>query len=279
MKAKKFAVRALIVLAVVVAVCMFFSGTIRTIATAKVKITSPRQGKLIQKVELSGKLTFPVSEKVYLTGAGDASVEITSVKVLPGYAVAKGDVLFEAAVADYEKTMTQLRGEYDAIEQQLQALLQKGIKLKRTDQAWAEAYTALIDCRSKATDTKLAADTLLRVEGLLRTQDGTAPDGASEALVQALREQAEADSALSAAQQYMTDADRYAVAEDTRTYIVEKKKLEDQLATAGESMLNLSVLNQKLKSVVAEQDGWGLLKAYRSGRDGWISLRYTEAAE
>ena len=32
-------------------------------------------------------------------------------------------------------------------------------------------------------------------------------------------------------------------------------------------------------TVVAEQDGWGLLKAYRSGRDGWICLRYTEAAE
>ncbi|MEA4964864.1 MAG: N-acetylmuramoyl-L-alanine amidase [Oscillospiraceae bacterium] len=29
-------------------------------------------------------------------------------------------------------------------------------------------------------------------------------------------------------------------------------------------------------TVVEEQDGWGLLKAYQSGRDGWISLRYTE---
>ena len=32
-------------LAVVVALCMFFSGTIRTIATAKVRITRAQQGK------------------------------------------------------------------------------------------------------------------------------------------------------------------------------------------------------------------------------------------
>ena len=35
MNLKKFAVRGLIVLAVAVALCMFFSGTIKTITTAK----------------------------------------------------------------------------------------------------------------------------------------------------------------------------------------------------------------------------------------------------
>ena len=48
MKAKKIAIKGLIALAVLVAVCIFFSGTIRTIATAKVKITQPRSGKLTQ---------------------------------------------------------------------------------------------------------------------------------------------------------------------------------------------------------------------------------------
>ena len=35
MKLKKYAIRGLIIFAVVVALCMFFSGTIRTITTAK----------------------------------------------------------------------------------------------------------------------------------------------------------------------------------------------------------------------------------------------------
>ena len=29
-------------------------------------------------------------------------------------------------------------------------------------------------------------------------------------------------------------------------------------------------------TIVAEENGWGLLKAYEAGRDGWISLQYTE---
>ena len=28
-------------------------------------------------------------------------------------------------------------------------------------------------------------------------------------------------------------------------------------------------------SIVEEKDGWGLLKAYAEGRDGWISLAFT----
>lgn len=32
-------------------------------------------------------------------------------------------------------------------------------------------------------------------------------------------------------------------------------------------------------TVVAEENGWGLLKAYADRRNGWISLAYTEAAE
>ena len=43
---KKFAVKGLIALAAAVALCMFFSGTIRTITTAKVKIVTAKTGKL-----------------------------------------------------------------------------------------------------------------------------------------------------------------------------------------------------------------------------------------
>ena len=29
-------------------------------------------------------------------------------------------------------------------------------------------------------------------------------------------------------------------------------------------------------TIVDEQNGWGLLKSYQSGRNGWISLNYTK---
>ena len=98
MNAKKIAVRGIIILAALVALCMFFSGTVRTIATAKVKIVQPRQGKLTQTVDLSATLVYPVSNKVYIEDGAGVSLDILSVKVDAGYEVKEGDVLFEAEV-------------------------------------------------------------------------------------------------------------------------------------------------------------------------------------
>ena len=39
------AIKGLVTLAAVVALCMFFSGTIKTISTAKVKLVTAKQGK------------------------------------------------------------------------------------------------------------------------------------------------------------------------------------------------------------------------------------------
>ena len=100
MKLKKYAIRGLIVFAVVVALCMFFSGTIRTITTAKVKLLTPRQGKFSEQVELTGKVVFPAAEPVKLENAQGVSLTVTSVKVQPGSEVEKGEVLFTAEIAD-----------------------------------------------------------------------------------------------------------------------------------------------------------------------------------
>ena len=51
---KKFAIKGLVALAAVVALSMFFSGTIKTISTAKVKLVTAKQGKLEEEIKLSG---------------------------------------------------------------------------------------------------------------------------------------------------------------------------------------------------------------------------------
>ena len=112
MNAKKIAIRGIIILAAVVAVCMFFSGTIRTIATAKVKITQPRQGKLTQSVELSAAVHYTESEPFYIENGQGMTLDIISVKADAGYEVDEGDVLFEAQVAGYDETMEQYKSAY-----------------------------------------------------------------------------------------------------------------------------------------------------------------------
>ena len=162
MNTKKFAIRGLVILAVVVALCMFFSGTIRTIATAKVRITRAQQGKMRQQISLSGELTFLEEEEVFVDASGQ-SLQVTKVNVLPGYQVAAGDVIFEAEIADYEKTMSDKRAEYESSYMELMDLEQANgsTRLSRTDTLWAEAYYALSDATQAALEKQIAMETLL----------------------------------------------------------------------------------------------------------------------
>jgi len=100
---KKMAIKGLVTLAAVVALCMFFSGTIKTISTAKVKLVTAKQGKLEEEIKLSGNLTFPETEDVKLALASDQSVTIKRVRVAKGRRIAAGDVLFEAEVSGYDR--------------------------------------------------------------------------------------------------------------------------------------------------------------------------------
>lgn len=123
---KKMAIKGLVALAAVVALCMFFSGTIKTISTAKVRLVTAKQGKLEEEIKLSGNLTFPQTEEVKLALASDPqSVTIKRVRVAKGRKVAAGDVLFEAEVSGYDKEMESLRSDYEAAQKELMELERK----------------------------------------------------------------------------------------------------------------------------------------------------------
>ena len=53
-------------LAIAVALCMFFAGTIRTMTTAKVELVTATTGRLGQVVKLKGKLTVPGNRAISL---------------------------------------------------------------------------------------------------------------------------------------------------------------------------------------------------------------------
>ena len=65
---KKWAIKGLIGTAVFVALCMFFSGTMKTLSTAKVKIVTAKSGKLEERLSLEGTLVFPETEEIGVSG-------------------------------------------------------------------------------------------------------------------------------------------------------------------------------------------------------------------
>lgn len=254
MKAKKIAVRGLIALAVLVAVCIFFSGTIRTIATAKVKITQPRSGKLTQIVELSGTLEFPVEEDVYIEGNPETVIEVKTVKVEVGYEVEEGDTIFTGQVSGFDKTMEAYRQTYTETRNALQTLEDKNIRLKKTDEAWAEAYQALAAARETWLDADLKYRARLNVEGFEETTE--LPEDADDELAALYEAREAAKAALENAEKAMSDAERYNISDEARAYLTDRIKYSHDLEKTEQDMLALAVLNESVKNVTATMDGF-----------------------
>lgn len=255
---KKMAIKGLVTLAAVVALCMFFSGTIKTISTAKVKLVTAKQGKLEEEIKLSGNLTFPETEDVKLALASDQSVTIKRVRVAKGRRVAAGDVLFEAEVSGYDKEMESLRGEYDAAQKELMELERKNgdVRLKRTEEIWVETYDAL----AKSKDDCMTAQTQLEVAAKLAgvtLSGGRLPSGETDETLTAAQKAVDAaQAAQDEAQKKFNSANRLGISENVINYITQSRQLNEKLATTQEKITALDVLAQQARQVTAPHDGY-----------------------
>ena len=256
---KKFAIKGLVALAAVVALSMFFSGTIKTISTAKVKLVTAKQGKLEEEIKLSGQLTFPEKEDVKLKLSSDQSVTIKRVRVAKGRKISAGDVLFEAEVSGYDKEMESLRSDYDDAQKKLLELERKNgdLRLKRTEEIWIEAYDAL----GKSKDELAQAQTNLEVAAKLagvKLIDGGLPESAADnqQLIDLYQAVIDAQTAQAEAQKKFNNANRLGISEDVLSYITESRELKDKLAKTQEKIAELDVLVQQVSEVKAAHDGY-----------------------
>ena len=257
MNLKKFAIRGLVVLAICVALCMFFSGTIMTITTPKVKLASGKRGRMEEKTQLSAKIAFPNTEKFSLTLPADTALTITRVNTRVGYSVKAGDVLVEAEVANYEQALKQYQDAYDQALEQLLTLESKNrdIRINRRDEQYAEAYFALRDAGKATVAARMEMDVLLSQEGLTLPETGY-PEGASDDLKKAVDAWRAASDAEQAAQYAMDEASRYSVEDAVWTYISERRDCQDKMAEAEENMRALMTLNASAGNITAPHDGY-----------------------
>lgn len=271
MNLKKIAARSMAVLAVAVALCMFFSGTIKTITTAKVQLVRAKTGRLEERTELSGKLTFTEVEHVQYALSQGRSLQITKVNARPGYAVKAGDTIVEARVADYENAMQTCQASYDEALDQLLTLESKnsGIRIRRSDEIYAEAYFALRDLCRQEVAQRIEAEALLVQEGvscsLAELSDKELAEGVSAELRAAVEAYWATVQAKAEAQAEMDGAARYMPDDGTWAYISGKRELEEKLAAAEEQMKELSMLNAGAREIAAPFDGYIVELAVKAG--------------
>lgn len=264
---KKWAIRGLMTLGVVVALCMFFSGTIKNLTTAKVKIAVPKGGRLEEKIELKGALTFPKTHEVKPPLESGESLVVTRVSVANGYRVAKGDPLLETEVADYEKTRAELNEEYQAAQKAYLELERKnsGLYLRRSEENWIAAYDALAQCGQDLMQARLE----LRViaEGLgLSLVDDRLPEGAEDAaLLEAQRRVEDAVKAQQEAQRQFDDVNRLGIQDKVVEYITQNRELTARMQKAQDGLLRLETLRQQTAVLTAPHDGYVVSVPVKAG--------------
>ena len=115
MKLKKIAIRGIIGLAVVIALCFFFSETIKSITTPKVQLISPTTGRFEDKIALTGTVFFEKEKEFVIEEARKAEgIVIDKVYVSPGFTIEKDELIFTAHMPTYDTAIKKLEDDYTA---------------------------------------------------------------------------------------------------------------------------------------------------------------------
>lgn len=234
---RKLAGKGLAILLCVLLLCIFFSGTLKTLTTPKVRLASLTSGKLKDVVTLTAVLH--VREEITIGVEAlpeNVTMTVTAVyDAYPGQKVRAGQTLFAVEVTDHAKKMEALQTEYLQKGQTLLAMEQEPMTLLPSDEQWL-----------------LARDELHAAEkALLEMQLEGAEDEATMMQAQAAREA-------------FLAADSIGVNAEACAWYSEKQRLEEERAALLESMKVLKEL-QARERVAAPQDGYILSMAVQAG--------------
>ena len=258
MNLKKFAVSGLIVLAIVVAVCMYFSGTIVNITTPKIKLLSIKQGKLETTTTLTGTLVYTATKDITVEVPDESSITIRDSYVRAGSRVEEGDKLFDAELNGYASKLQTAQTEYadavDALEEYERK--NSSLTLSSRDEAYATAYTAWKAANRAVSSAKMTVRLKLSAQKLTWEDETTYPEGADDSLIAAI------DTYWAALEtKKTTDADfnrasRYGIDDTVWEYIQERESLSAKVTECEEKCLELQSEADRITVITAPSAGY-----------------------
>lgn len=260
MTGKQKALKALAVLAAVIALCTFFSRTVQTITTPKVQRISPTKGKLEEKIPLSAQVYFPQTEEVVVEGAADLHLTVTAVKVKAGTQVQKGDVIFTAAAPEYSSKRQEIQENYDKKVRELAEEHAGHIRLLETS-AQNDAYNAMMAAYDTYYNARYQARLAARTAGFTLPEDETAwadlttaPADVRKAASACAAAKSALDESCLTLKNFYTKGGR--IGESTFEYIKKMDSLREQAEELAEQLMALDTLHQSLETITAPHDGY-----------------------
>ena len=266
MTLKKFALRGMIVLAAVIALCVLFSGTFRTLTTPKVTITHSRNGKLESSTVLMGKVAFPEEEEMNIQVPEELSLTVRRLYVTPGQKISKGERMIAAEVTDGNKKLLELQAQYVKVRDTLDNWDRKhgDIRLTRNEEAWIDAYNAAREAEDKELELRhaLMANLGLNSSGDLNETTvkkflKTLKQKASQqAIIEQYNNWMMAKNAMTEAQKKLKGLDRYAVEDSVWTTLQEKNDKIKEKAEIEDKMMAIRQLQKQVSEIAAPHDGY-----------------------
>lgn len=264
MTKKSRALKGLLILAVIVALCMYFARTVQTITTPKVKLTQSTTGRVEQKIDVQAKPYFPVKTEVALPKAEDTPITVDKLYVSAGLYVEAGDTLFTARVNDYDTKEKDLRDKYKTAGQKLIDLdiaNRKSSKQSKRNELYDVMLDAQDDLTAAESDARLAA----AAEGIDLTFDQDtwaasarqkkASDNLNSLIAKAATAKATFDDARAAFYKSYENA-RIKVTDEVFKYINDRNAIVKEMHEESTDMVELLEAKQTFATVTAESAGY-----------------------
>lgn len=257
---KKAAVKGLVILIGIVLACVFFSGTLHSITTAKVRMVKAKNGKLSGELSMSGELCWPASESVFVPGLGsEDTLLIRRMPVSTGSWVQAGQVLAECELSEADTRLASLQAQYSEKENEYLELKRKNQQLQMTSQqnAWYESYRALKAARQAERAASQSLKLAAWKAGVTLENDSTPPpETTDEETLSAWEALKERRQETEKAQAAFDRNNLFPVSEDLSAYLEKRAELEEEMAGLEDQMMQLRILKESAASVTAPHDGY-----------------------
>lgn len=256
---RKIAIRGIILLTIIICLCMLFSGTVKTITTAKVQIVTAKQGRIEEQIELKGTLLFPSTYDLIVPDMfDDVELIIQDVFVKKGRWVEAGEQLFSASVSCYQKLYDSYQEEYNSAQKDALELERQygNVRLKRTEEIWLDAYDTLLIAKQSVQTAKSDLEVCAKLSGV-ELYNGKIPEGVDDEYLSSLQDRYDlAISQEQSAQTAFENANRLGIDNTVIQYVLSSRDAASRMKAAHEKMTQLRILNQKVALVCAPHAGY-----------------------
>lgn len=268
MTSKRWARKALVILALCLALCALFGRTLETMTMPRVKRAVAVRGRLESRLPLEGALYFSDTVDVTLPAARQLPITVESVLARPGDFVQAGDALLICWAPAYAERMRSMQAESQLLVRQMTLEYASHTRVKQTSPQ-NELTERLLQCAQDAHMARYAVYAAAALEGCAVPEDmaATGYPRTDAALIKWSEAQAAYDQTASALAK-LNKSGEGQVSASVYDYVLAMDAYRRDIDALLRDMAALDALNAQVALLAAPHSGY-ILEVNVSPGDGY----------